>query len=157
VLARVLPKGFVYSDELTVSGSKAIRRILTGAVGVGLGCVGVVLIGPDSWEEVLAGAVLAWGVSLIVWARTSYLRQRTDLGQAITDAAETDLLHARLNKIGSALGIPTLDVDSELQAVIDTRRERLAHYAGLDEYRSGVPHVHGDSEQFWDETALGRK
>lgn len=154
VLARVLPPGFVYADELTISGRKAIRRTLAGVIGLVLGVLGVLLLGPDSWQEVLAGAVLAWSVSLIVWARTSYRRERTELEQALSRAAETDVLHARLNKICAVLGIPPLDLDSELQGAIDARKERLAHYAGLDEYRSGS-HAQGCPEGFWDEVALG--
>jgi len=66
-----------------------------------------------------------------------------------------DMLHARLNKIGAVLGIPPLDLNSELQAVIDTRSERLAHFSGLDEYRT-TTHVHGRSAEFWDDVAPGR-
>ncbi|NOX23632.1 MAG: hypothetical protein GXP36_11170, partial [Actinobacteria bacterium] len=103
-----MPSEFIYADDLTASGRKAVRRTVTGLIGLALGVGGVLLLGTDSWRDVLAGALLAWGVTLIVWARTSFIRERAETGRWIDEMAETDVLHARLNKIGAALGIPPL-------------------------------------------------
>jgi len=88
IAARAMPSEFIYADDLTPSGRKAVRRTVTGLIGLALGVGGVLLLGADSWRDVLAGALLAWGVTLIVWARTSFIRERAETGRWIDEMAE---------------------------------------------------------------------
>ena len=154
VALRIVPKNLVYVDELTTTGRRYVRSLVLATVAFLVGAVGLSLLEDTSWREVLAGALLAWGVSLIVWARVSYQRQREDLRAELTRVTEVDLLHARLNRIDHALGLIPIDLDQKLQAVIDARMERLAHFGGVEEFRSAPFDSSGDL--FWDEVALGQ-
>lgn len=126
-----------------------------GVLGILVGLTALVLVNANSWREVLAGAVIAWGTAIVLWARASYRRAADAITTDLRRVAEVDLLHARLNQIAHHLGLPTLDLSCELEHVTIAREERLAHYAGLDEFR---PHVHGGSGYaFWDPVAMGQQ
>jgi len=110
------------------------------------------LLSRDNWPDVIAGALFAWAVSLIAWAVNSYRDKTEDLSRELRRMAELDLLHARLNHVSAHLGLPVVDLQSEIEAVLAAREERLAHFAGVDEFR---PSGSQPGAQWWDETALG--
>jgi hypothetical protein len=102
------------------------------------------------WRGVLGGAFLAWSVSILVWAASTYRVGRSDMEAEIRRVAEVDVLHDRLNAIASRVGAPELDIDFELEHALQERAERLAHFASLDEFR---PDRHDDSEASADDEA----
>ncbi|MCZ7532291.1 MAG: hypothetical protein M5U23_02580 [Acidimicrobiia bacterium] len=150
---RVIPRKLTYDDELTTSGRRYVWRLLTGVAAFTLGLMGISLLADTSWREVIAGALIAWSISLIVWARSSYRQGKAHLGAELTRVTEVDLLHARLNRIDHALGIGPIDIDEELQPIIDARLGRLAHYGRVEELRESPHDPSGYA--FWDGVAIG--
>ncbi len=134
-----MPARFVYADHLTTSARLLLRRLAAGVVGLLLAAGAVWLLHGASWARGLAGVLFGWATSILVWAIGSYRRTRRDTSAVLRRAAETDLLHHRLNQAAPRLGIPVLDLDAELEAVLEARIERLAHYSGLDEFRDQPP------------------
>ncbi len=59
--------------------------------------IAVGLLSSSRWIDVLAGALLAWSVSLLVWALSSYKGDRAATDTELRRLAELDLLHHRLN------------------------------------------------------------
>lgn len=154
LLARILPS-LVYADELTESARRLLARMGVAFVAllIGIGAVG--LLATSNWRGVvgvLAGAFLAWSVSLVVWTVSSYRTKREEIQTDLRRIAEIDLLHARLNHLAARLKAPTIDISAELDAVLQAREERLAHFTGLDEFREPAPKSGHD---FWDSEALG--
>jgi hypothetical protein len=150
----LFPPGFVYADQLTVSAKRLIVRTGVGAVGVIVGVSAAGLLNTTNWKDVLAGALLAWGVSVIVWASSSYRRGADEIRNDLRHSAELDLLHARLNQISARLDVRQISLDRELEEILGARTERLAHFSGLDEFREEALTI-ADGYVFWDETALG--
>jgi len=148
-----LPNGFFYADQLTVSAKRSLARVGVGLLGLlaGVGALG--LLRYASWQDVLAGALLAWGVSMIAWAAATYRSARQDIHAELRRTAEIDLLHARLNHLAAQVGARSLVIDHELEHVLGARIERLAHFAGLDEFRG--EYTTSAAQDFWDATALG--
>lgn len=150
----VLPNRLFYADRFTVSAKKLFTRVGIGLVGLVAGLLSTGLVDSKNWPEVLGGALLAWGVSIIVWAVSSYRRERDEIRADLRRNAELDLLHARLNQIAARVGAPMLILDYQLEAAVGARMERLAHFAGLDEFREEA-HTTEDGYAFWDQDALG--
>lgn len=151
---RILPDDWFYADHLVTSARRRLQRSTVGALGIVIGLTALMLVNSDNWREVLAGAVIAWGTAILLWARSSHRRAIEATTTDLRRVAEVDLLHARLNHIAHHLGLPTIDLSHELEHVTLAREERLAHYAGLDEFR---PDVHGGSGyEFWDLVAMGQ-
>lgn len=155
LLVLLLPDSFFYADDqLTVSAKRLLLRlgVAAGALCVFAGAVG--LLDATNWRDVAAGALLAWAVSIIIWALTSYRSGREDIRGSLTALAERDLLHARLNHLAARCGAPLVDlVDGQLFDVIAVREERHAHFSGLDEFRSEANERGWD---WWDNTAMGQ-
>ena len=142
------------ADGLTVSAKKLFVRIVLGLLGICVGLTSLGLVGSRNWPEVLGGAVLAWGVSIMVWAASAYGRDRDEIATDLRRNAELDLLHARLNQIAARVGARPLILDHELEHFVGYRMQRLAHFAGLDEFH-GAAHTTPDAHLFWDAEALG--
>jgi hypothetical protein len=142
-------------DALTLRGQAYVRsavKVAIGLFGLLLSAIAIVLAAPATWPEIAAGALLAWGVSMIVWARSQYVNDIEVPKDSLRETAETDLLHARLNQIAKRVGAPSIAIDYELEHAIAARQDRLAHYAGLFELGGN----HGaEDDNFWDEGALG--
>lgn len=158
--SRVLPRGYVYVDELTYTGRQALRRFLLGLVGVGLGVVAVLLLEPDSYREVFAGALIAWSVSTMLGAHAGFKRNVENVRRDVERIANRETIHARFNRIDNALGVRTIDLDVELPHIEEARMERLAHYTHLNEFRPPMTHAHehvANAYEFWDVVALGRQ
>lgn len=131
----VLPRTWFYAEHLTHSANQLLRRLGAGAAGVVVAGSAIALLSPRDWRGVMTGALLAWGVAIIVWAASSYKREQASLGAELRRAAELDVLHTRLNEIAVHVGARVLDIDTELEPAIAARTERLAHFSGLDEFR----------------------
>jgi hypothetical protein len=139
----LIPDRIVYGDRLTLSARRLLVRVAAGLLVIlgGLSTAG--LVRAANWHDILAGALLAWGVSIIVWAVSSNRRRYEETLAELRRTAEVDLLHGRLNQIAMRLGAPTLIIDHELEDAIQARTERLAHFTGLDEFRA---ETHGTGE-----------
>lgn len=154
MLSNVLPAKFFYADRLTLSARRLMVRLGVGAAGVATAGLASGLLSPDNWPDVMSGALFAWAVSLVAWAVNSYRDKADDLSRELRRMAELDLLHARLNHVSAHLGLPVVDLQFEIEAVLAAREERLAHLAGVDEFRPPGPQP---GAQWWDATALGRR
>lgn len=51
-------------------------------------------------------------------------------------------------------GLPLVELQSEIESVLAAREERLAHFAGVDEFRATGPQP---GAQWWDAAALGMR
>lgn len=151
-LSLILPSKFFYGDHLTSSARRLIWRLSIGVLGLALAGVASGLLNGDNWPDVLAGALFAWSATITAWAVNSYRTTTGQVGSELRRMAELDLLHARLNHISHRLEVPLVDLQSEIEAVLRAREERLAHFAGLDEFRPSGPLAGSD---WWDSTALG--
>lgn len=153
VVFRILPKSWQQRDnELTLSARRLLIRLAVGLVALICGLLGLGLLDSTNWRDVVSGAVLAWSVSVILWALSSYGQASESVSVELRRVAEVDLLHARLNHISRALGAPSVDLDSDLEQITAAREERLAHYAGIEEFR---PVASERGARFWDQTAMG--
>jgi hypothetical protein len=158
--SRVLPLSYVYADELTYTGRQAVKRFVFGLVGISLGVVAVILLEPDSYREVLAGALIAWSASMMLGAHAAFKRNIESLRRDVERIANRETIHARFNRIDNALGVRTIDLDIELPHIEEARMERLAHYTHLNEFRPQMAYHHehvADAYEFWDALALGRQ
>lgn len=131
----ILPDRFFYANRLTTSARRLLLRLGVGLAGAVVLGAAVGLLDRGNWMDVLAGAGFAWSVSLVIWAVASYRRGRDETQIDLRRVAEIDLLHHRLNQAAPKLGIPRLDLEAQIEDVLAARMERLAHYAGLDEFR----------------------
>ena len=120
-----------------------------GLLAAGVFAVAVGLLDRSNWSEVLSGAGFAWSVSVVIWAVASFNQGRDETQTDLRRVAEIDLLHHRLNQAAPALGIPRLDLEAEIEFVLGARMERLAHYAGLDEFRPQDPPPTAEAYDFW--------
>lgn len=155
LLRLLLPARFIYADDnLTFSARRLLARLAVAVLAVIVAALGLALLDDTSWREVLAGALLAWSVSLGVWAVASY-RSGTDAVSAeVRRSAERDLLHARLNHLADRLGAPLVDIGGGgLDDTLRAREERIAHLAGLDELRPEDANARG--YEFWNDVSLG--
>lgn len=147
-----LPSRFYYGDRLTASARRLFARLGTGLIAMILAGAAFGLLDGSNWPDVLSGALFAWATSVIAWAVTSYRTAADDIRSDLRRTAELDLLHARLNHVAKELGLPIVDLQSEIESILVAREERLAHFAGLDEFR-------GEGRQegayWWDPDALG--
>lgn len=153
VKLKIVPWRLTYDATLTTSGRRYVWHLVAAVAALVLGVAGLVLLDSTTWREVLSGALIAWAISLLFWARGSYRRSRAELRSELNRVTEVDLLHALLNRIDSALGLRPIELDSELQHIIDARTERLAHCSALEEFRSS-PHTN-EGYRFWDDVAMG--
>lgn len=152
LLLLLLPGKFFYADHLTSSARRLIARVAVAGGGVVAASVGLGLLSSDNWPDVLAGALFAWATSVIVWAVNSYRTGTDEVGRELRRMAELDLVHARFNHLARRLDAPLLDLQGEIESVLAAREERLAHFAGLNEFR--VPGTQAGTE-WWDSDALG--
>lgn len=159
IIGRVMPDGYVLTDELSFTGRKSMRRLLAAGAGLALGGVAIYLLEPDTYREVIAGALLAWSVSGILGAHRTFKRNVEEVKRNVESLAVRETLHARLNRIDDKLGIPRVNLDTELPHVEDERFRRIAHYAGLDDLKSELAHNHEghdhDVQPFWTPLTLG--
>lgn len=157
--SRLLPSGYIYADELTFTGQQAARRFLVGAVGVAIGIVAVVMLKPEFFREVLAGALIGFSVSVMLGAHNAFKRNVDNARRDVERIANRETLHARFNRLDHAAGLRIVDLDIELPQVEEIRMERLAHYAHLNEFRPDLRHHndHMGAYEFWDDVALGRR
>lgn len=154
ILTYVLPSKLFYADRLTLSARRLLVRLGIGGAGVAIAAVGSGLLNRNNWPDVVSGALFAWAVSLVAWAVNSYRDKTDDLSRELRQMAELDLLHARLNHLSAHLGLPLIDLQAEIESVLTAREERLAHFAGVDEFR---PTGFQPGAQWWDATALGMR
>lgn len=152
LLAVLLPAKFFYADRLTRSARLLMTRLAVALIGLAVVAGGVGLLNGDNWADVVAGALFAWATSLVLWAVNSYRTRTEDVTRDLRHMAEVDLLHARLNHIASKMELPMLDLQAEIEGVLRAREERLAHFAGLDEFRATGEQPSAD---WWDRVALG--
>jgi hypothetical protein len=134
LIARHVPRTSVTGEYITATANRAITRFLGGLLALVLGAVGIALL-DSQWRSVLSGALLAWGASIVVWAFQSFGKGQQEVVDDLRRNAELDVLHARLNLISLHLGLPTIDLNAEWEFVVRSRMERIAHFAGLDEFR----------------------
>jgi hypothetical protein len=150
-LYQLLPAGFVEADRLTTSAKRFFRYAAVSAIaGVG-GLVALGLLDSTNWRDVLSGALLAWAVSGVGWAGSAYRRGREGTRTDLRRVSELDLLHARLNHLALRLNAPTVGLSWEIEHVLEARRERLAHFAGLEEFR---PPGEMPGALWWDTEAI---
>jgi hypothetical protein len=152
-LAKRLPKYSYSGDVLLVSARRVLDRVLVAIVAFALGTTGVLLL-DTAWESVLSGALLAWSVSIHIWSVSSYRTGRDEAMKDLRRNAELDMLHGRLNLMSKHFGLPVIDLDAEWEHAVQARIERLAHFAGLDEFR--LQTHSGPGDDFWTADALGR-
>lgn len=152
LIMRLLPVELFYADHLTVSAERLLTRLGVALLGIVVASVGIGLLNKSNWADVVAGALFAWSTSFIAWAVISYRARTEETSKELRHMAELDLLHSRLNHFAHKNGLPLLDLQSEIEAVLSAREERLAHFAGLDEYRPVGPPPETD---WWDRVALG--
>lgn len=152
-LARRLPQYSYSGDVLFASARRGLKRILLSLVALVLGVVAVLLLDTE-WKSILSGALLAWSVSILIWAVSSYRSGREETMKDLRRNAELDILHGRLNLICRHLELPVIDLDAEWEHAVQARIERLAHFAGLDEFR--VQAHSGPGAEFWTSETLGR-
>lgn len=131
----ILPSKWFYANHLTASARRLLLRVAIGSVALLVFTFAIGLLDKANWSEVLAGAGFAWSTALLVWATNSYRKGQDDTRQDLRRVAELDLLHHRLNQAAPHLDIPVLDLSSEIEVALRARMERLAHFAGLDEFR----------------------
>lgn len=148
----LLPAKFFYADHLTSSARRLLARLGVALLGLAVACVAIGLLDNGNWTDVVAGALFAWATSVIVWAVSSYRARTEETTRELRHVSELDLLHGRLNHIADKLGLPLLNLQGEADAVLRAREERLAHFAGLDEYRQIGPQP---GATWWDSVALG--
>lgn len=141
---------------MSVTARRALEQASLGAFAIAVGAAGVALVGTE-WRGVLAGALIAWGASAAIWSMQTFRAGQRELVDELRRSAERDVLHARLNVLGNRLGIHPIDLNSEWDAIVRARMERLAHFSGLDEFR-----VFGDdwmspedTHHFWTAESLG--
>ena len=150
---RLLPRGSLYGDDqLTLSAQLFLGRLLVGLASLIGGAVALWLLDDTSWRDVVAGALLAWAVSSVVWAVNSYQRKREVVEVDLRRVAEFDLLHARLNQLATRLNAPTIGLSAQVEGIILAREERLAHLSGIEEFRPDAPR---EGYLFWDAEAMG--
>lgn len=150
----LLPASFFYADNyLTVSAKRLLVRLSVVVSAMCACAVAAGLLTVTNWRDVAAGALLAWFVSLVVWAITSYRSEHEEDSKFLTALAERDLLHARFNHLAAQLGAPLVNVvDGQLQDVLAVRKERHAHLSGLEEFSASAGERGHD---WWDNTAVG--
>lgn len=155
-IARHVRWSTVTGEYMTSTANRAISRMLAGALAAIIGLIGVTLLDSE-WRGVLSGALLAWGASIVLWAFRSFGESQQEVVDDLRRNAELDVLHARLNLISNHLGLPTINLDSEFELFVRTRMERLAHFAGLDEFRIFDDGWRPDeqSNRFWTAEAQG--
>lgn len=152
LLSLVLPGKFFYGDRMTSSARRLMTRIAVALAGLLVAAAGFGLLSGNNWPDVLSGALFAWATSVIAWAVNSYRTSTDSTGRELRRMAELDLLHGRLNHLAKRLDAPLIDLQAEIESVLVAREERLAHFAGLDEFRpSGAQPGAG----WWDADALG--
>lgn len=152
-LLRLLPRGSAYGNRLTFSGRQMLVRLIVSILALIAGIVALFVLAPSTWREVLAGLSLGWGVASLVWARSSYSTVRDAAYQDLRRMAELDLLLARLNQISQVVGAPRLNLHQNVEAIVNARIERLAHFSSLDEFRPSLDTEGGYA--FWDASAMG--
>lgn len=157
ILVVLLPAdAFMFDDELSFTGRRLLARLgfLTSAVIVMT--VGLAVAARTAWGEVLAGALLGWSTSLMVWSLRSFRSERESIEDKLVAAAELDLLHARLNHLSHALGQPLINInEGHLQHVVALRAERIAHFAGLEEFRGASRGQLEDGPDWWTNIGCG--
>lgn len=152
IVHSVLPSKFSYGDRLTSSARRLLIRLGIGLVGILSAGLTFGLLDHDNWRDVLSGALFAWATSMIAWAVNSYRTRTDEIDRELRRTAELDLLHSRLNHLAHMLDLPTIDLQGQIESVLSARQERLAHFAGLDEFR---PTGHQPGAEWWDSVALG--
>lgn len=154
-LNKLLPdQVFVGDDQLTHSARMLLRRLAFGVLIIAFGVGAILLMNRDNREAVAAGALLAWTVSGMVWAISSYKANQDVVAADLRRYAELDVLHARLNQIAAKVGAPVVNlIENELDFAIQARLDRVAHLSGLEEF--GRYDENEDGQAFWDDAALG--
>lgn len=71
----------------------------------------------------------------MTWAAAAFRNDREEVLRRLEHKAELEALHVRLNHISERVGAPLVNVDADAGAITRVRVERLAHFAGLDEFR----------------------
>jgi hypothetical protein len=156
LLVLLLPDHFFMADvRLTCSAKRLLARLAVASGFFLLGCTAIALLLRTNVRDVLAGALLAWSVSGIIWAVTSHRSGNESALEGLRELAERDLLHARINQLCDRLGAPLLNLNAgDLAAAVAVRLDRHAHLGGLEEFGdyAGAPQV---TDNFWDEVACG--
>lgn len=151
---KLLPTGFLQGDNyLTLSARAFLGRAAVGTLALILGLAGIWLVADTTWRDVIAGALLAWSVSAIVWAVGSYRRRRDEVRVDLRRVAEVDLLHARLNHLAHKWDLPTVAIDERIEHILRARESRIAHMNNLEEFG---PLDTSDGMDFWDQEAMSR-
>lgn len=150
-IVRLLPRKWTYGDRLTALTKRLLWRAALGGLGITVGLTALVLVNATNWREVLAGALLAWGTAMVAWATGTHRRERAAIETDLRRGAEVDLLHARLNHIAHHLGLPTINL-AEMDLVTVVRKERLAHWAGLDEFRPDLQDLPAEAGHAFSDT-----
>lgn len=156
LLARSVPRASLTGDSLTYTATEVIWRSVVGVAAASAGVSGLLLLGSET-RSAVAGALVAWGVSVVVWVFRSFRTSQAEIRRSLWRSAELDLLHARINLISERLGIDTINLNEDFDQIVHARMERLAHFGGLDELRlfddAWSPGVVGC--EFWSESAQG--
>jgi hypothetical protein len=150
VIARLAPRYFYVNDEPSYTARQFAVRVAVGTAWVIVTAVAVGLLSPGTWADVLSGALLAWGVSVLIWAIASFRAEHGNTKRGLELQAQFDVLHVRLNQIADAVGARVVDVNSGgMQAILDVREERLAHLWGLEELRDAPAIDDPEALAFW--------
>lgn len=152
ILTLLIPEKFLYADHLTASAQRLFMRLAVALPVLVGSAVAIGLLTSGNWNDVLAGALFAWSTSVAVWAIGSYRAKTEETSLELRHMAELDLLHSRLNHVANKVGLPLLDLSGEIDIVLRSREERLAHFEGLDEFRSTSTQA---ETEWWDPIALG--
>lgn len=154
LLLRLIPARFAPTrDRLTLSARWLLIRFALGTLGIVMAVASIFVLSPGSWREILAGAILASGVSIIAWSVSSYREGREDVRNELQRDAEYLLLHARLNHLAGKLGAKKLVLDLDLTDAIEFQMIRMAHLSDVEDFYPSSEQ--GYESDWWDNEAMG--
>ena len=148
LLVGAMPKDSFYADHLSLKGRRFVKKFAIGVVGVVVAAVGLGLSASFNAVTAIGGFLLGVSVSVVTWAYKSNSSEYADVEAEVQSMAELELLHGRLNAISAKLGLDTIELSRQLYDTLAIRKERIAHYSGLDEYRPDISE-HQDGWRFW--------
>lgn len=153
--AKVMPRGSFYGARLTRKGKRFLRKFAVGAIAFIIGATGLALNASINLTQAAGAFLLGLSIPIVTWAYKSNSSEYKDLDEEVGAMAELELLHGRLNAISAKLGLETIDLGTQLHDTLAVRKERIAHYAGVEEHRPelregtlgwrywGLPNVEG--------------
>ena len=112
---------------------------------------GLFLLLDQTGNDVITGAMLGWGVSLILqgWLPN---RQAQDDVKGVIELARYDVIHARLNDIAKAVDVRIVNIDDGLLSVTQARYNQIVTKAGQPDLAVAVANPSA-ANVFWQTSA----